>query len=100
MVMSSALTRVLYLHVNFIQMEFVLGSMGEKGTEVCSFPQIFPFTLFTVQTNCVDTTITNLLESTEVFPVEVTGGAMSAPGPAWRPLSSSAAPALTIKVCQ
>uniref|UniRef100_A0A8C7P1R2 Lipid droplet-regulating VLDL assembly factor AUP1 n=1 Tax=Oncorhynchus mykiss TaxID=8022 RepID=A0A8C7P1R2_ONCMY len=77
--------------------ELRISRMAQQVKEVLPDIPLGIITRDLVQTNCVDTTITNLLESTEVFPVEVTGGAMSAPGPAWRPLSSSAAPALTIK---
>ncbi|XP_070959545.1 lipid droplet-regulating VLDL assembly factor AUP1-like [Oncorhynchus clarkii lewisi] len=77
--------------------ELRISRMAQQVKEVLPDIPLGIITRDLVQTNCVDTTITNLLESTEVFPVEVTGGATSAPGPAWRPLSSSAAPALTIK---
>ncbi|XP_023845566.1 lipid droplet-regulating VLDL assembly factor AUP1 [Salvelinus sp. IW2-2015] len=77
--------------------ELRISRMAQQVKEVLPDIPLGIITRDLVQTNCVDTTITNLLESTEVFPVEATGGATSAPGPAWRSLSSSAAPAPTIK---
>ncbi|XP_014055252.1 lipid droplet-regulating VLDL assembly factor AUP1 [Salmo salar] len=77
--------------------ELRISRMAQQVKEVLPDVPLGIITRDLVQTNCVDTTITNLLESTEVFPVEATGGATSAPGPAWRSPSSSAAPAPTIK---
>ncbi|KAM9511788.1 lipid droplet-regulating VLDL assembly factor AUP1-like [Salvelinus alpinus] len=77
--------------------ELRISRMAQQVKEVLPDTPLGIITRDLVQTNCVDTTITNLLESTEVFPVEATGGTTSAPGPAWRSLSSSAAPAPTIK---
>ncbi|XP_041694239.1 lipid droplet-regulating VLDL assembly factor AUP1 isoform X1 [Coregonus clupeaformis] len=77
--------------------ELRISRMAQQVKEV--LPDI-PLSIITrdlVQTNCVDTTITNLLESTEEFPLVAPGGATSAPGPSWRSLSFSAAPAPTIK---
>ncbi|KAK6298373.1 hypothetical protein J4Q44_G00314280 [Coregonus suidteri] len=77
--------------------ELRISRMAQQVKEV--LPDI-PLSIITrdlVQTNCVDTTITNLLESTEEFPLVATGEATSAPGPSWRSLSFSAAPAPTIK---
>ncbi|CAB1337162.1 unnamed protein product [Coregonus sp. 'balchen'] len=77
--------------------ELSISRMAQQVKEVLPDIPLGIITRDLVQTNCVDTTITNLLESTEEFPVEATGGATSAPGPAWRSVSSSAAPAPTIK---
>uniref|UniRef100_A0A674D4K0 Lipid droplet-regulating VLDL assembly factor AUP1 n=1 Tax=Salmo trutta TaxID=8032 RepID=A0A674D4K0_SALTR len=77
--------------------ELRISRMAQQVKEVLPDIPLGVITRDLVQTNCVDTTITNLLESTEEFPLEATGGATSAPGPSWRSLSFSAAPAPTIK---
>ncbi|XP_064874657.1 lipid droplet-regulating VLDL assembly factor AUP1-like isoform X2 [Oncorhynchus nerka] len=77
--------------------ELRISRMAQQVKEVLPDIPLGIITRDLVQTNCVDTTITNLLESTEEFPLEATGGSTSAPGPSWRSLSFSAAPAPTIK---
>ncbi|NP_001133804.1 ancient ubiquitous protein 1 [Salmo salar] len=77
--------------------ELRISRMAQQVKEVLPDIPLGVITRDLVQTNCVDTTITNLLESTEEFPLEATGGATSAPGPSWRSLSVSATPAPTIK---
>uniref|UniRef100_A0A4W5PF07 Lipid droplet-regulating VLDL assembly factor AUP1 n=1 Tax=Hucho hucho TaxID=62062 RepID=A0A4W5PF07_9TELE len=77
--------------------ELRISRMAQQVKEVLPDIPLGVITRDLVQTNCVDTTITNLLESTEEFPLEATGGATSAPGPSWRSLSFSAAFAPTIK---
>ncbi|XP_020357878.1 ancient ubiquitous protein 1-like [Oncorhynchus kisutch] len=77
--------------------ELRISRMAQQVKEVLPDIPLGIITRDLVQTNCVDTTITNLLESTEEFPLEATGASTSAPGPSWRSLSFSAAPAPTIK---
>ncbi|XP_035600131.1 lipid droplet-regulating VLDL assembly factor AUP1-like isoform X1 [Oncorhynchus keta] len=77
--------------------ELRISRMAQQVKEVLPDIPLGIITRDLVQTNCVDTTITNLLESTEEFPLEATGGSTSAPGPSWRSLSFSDAPAPTIK---
>ncbi|XP_010901749.1 ancient ubiquitous protein 1 [Esox lucius] len=77
-----------------------ISKMAQQVKEVLPDIPLRIITRDLAQTNCVDTTITNLLESTEEFPVEATGGATAGATselrPAWRS-PSSAAPASTIK---
>uniref|UniRef100_A0A8C7W3Z7 Lipid droplet-regulating VLDL assembly factor AUP1 n=1 Tax=Oncorhynchus mykiss TaxID=8022 RepID=A0A8C7W3Z7_ONCMY len=63
--------------------ELRISRMAQQVKEVLPDIPLGIITRDLVQTNCVDTTITNLLESTEEFPLEATGGSTSAPGPSW-----------------
>ncbi|KAJ8015737.1 hypothetical protein DPEC_G00029260 [Dallia pectoralis] len=71
-----------------------ISRMAQQVKEVLPDVPLKVITRDLAQTNCVDTTITNLLESSEEFPVEATGratgGTTSELGPAWRSPSSVA----------
>ncbi|XP_030620845.1 lipid droplet-regulating VLDL assembly factor AUP1 [Chanos chanos] len=74
--------------------------MAQQVKEVLPDIPISVITRDILRTNCVDTTITNLLESTEEFHTEVSGGAASGPARSHSSSSSSAsasAPAPAIK---